>query len=290
MTIRKQYPARGYDTFPDDDNTVAESPTSLQGGGDADKSRSAAAEARRLASQGSWAESFGGTPATNRTPVASTVDGNEERDIPYRTVDHDDPSDPPPVYTPSVSTQVASQSPAPASPAAARAVPVPASEPVSAPNTQSSSLHANPSQSSPQHDEEAGPSSLPEAINRQQEADDEDETDSDNLPVFLRQQHKQHKQHRQHRQHQQHQQHQHKKDRCRKGSWNGRSCGGQQHRFGHLFHHKRDRRHAHRIKKICFFLLALIACLCFLIPGLVKSLKNVQEPFPTLALSRLMFC
>ncbi|KIW35058.1 hypothetical protein, variant [Cladophialophora immunda] len=124
MTIRKQYPSRNYETFHDDaDDSITQSPTSYQRGGDADKSRSAAAEAQRLGSQGSWADNFaGGTPATNQTPAASTVDGDEVRDIRYPHLSSDgDPSDPPPVYTPSASTQVGSQSPAaPASPVAAR--------------------------------------------------------------------------------------------------------------------------------------------------------------------------
>ncbi|KAJ9607431.1 hypothetical protein H2200_008504 [Cladophialophora chaetospira] len=125
MTVRKQYPARSYETFADGDDAVNQSPASYQQGGDADKSRSAAAEARRLASQGSWADSFGGTPATDRTPLASTVDGDEQRDVRYPETQDGDPSDPPPVYTPSVSTQVASQSPVtPASPVAARSFPV----------------------------------------------------------------------------------------------------------------------------------------------------------------------
>src|ERR1700761_3904694 len=146
MTVRKQYPARGYETFTDGEDTVAESPTSYQGGGDADKSRSAAAEARRLAPQGSLDESLGGTPAGLRTPMASTVEGNEERNIHYPEIAQDDPSDPPPMYTPSASTQVSSQSPAaPASPVVARSAPAPASEPVNAPSTESPPPHPRPS-------------------------------------------------------------------------------------------------------------------------------------------------
>ncbi|OAL26233.1 hypothetical protein AYO22_04411 [Fonsecaea multimorphosa] len=125
MTIRKQYPARNYETFHDDaDDSVTQSPTSYRRGGDDDKTRSAAAEAQRLGSQGSWADNFaGGTPATNQTPAASTVDGDEVRDLRYQHFSSEgDPSDPPPVYTPSASTQVGSLSPAaaPASPVAAR--------------------------------------------------------------------------------------------------------------------------------------------------------------------------
>src|ERR1700761_7440630 len=141
MTVRKQYPARGYETFADGEDSVAESPTSYQGGGDADKSRSAAAEARRLASQGSWAESFGGTPAGIRTPMASTVDGNEERNVHYPELSQDDPSAPPPMYTPSASTQTAPSPAAPASPVVARSAPAPLTEPVSAPSTESPPPH-----------------------------------------------------------------------------------------------------------------------------------------------------
>ncbi|KAH0844149.1 hypothetical protein FOPE_08744 [Fonsecaea pedrosoi] len=133
MTIRKKNPSRNYETFQDDpDDSIRQSPTSYHQGGDADKSRSAAAEAQRLGSQGSWADNFtGGTPATNRTPEASTVDGDEVRDTRYSHLSSDeDPSDPPPIYTPSASTQVGSQSPAaPASPVAARSNPSSVPEP-----------------------------------------------------------------------------------------------------------------------------------------------------------------
>ncbi|OAL40058.1 hypothetical protein AYO20_00476 [Fonsecaea nubica] len=143
MTIRKKNPSRSYETFQDDpDDSIRQSPTSYHQGGDADKSRSAAAEAQRLGSQGSWADNFtGGTPTTNRTPEASTVDGDEVRDTGYSHLSSDeDPSDPPPIYTPSASTQVGSQSPAaPASPVAARSNPSSVPEPVSAPATTSSS-------------------------------------------------------------------------------------------------------------------------------------------------------
>lgn len=271
MTIRKQYPSRSYETFSDNQDSLAQSPTSYQRGGDADKSRSAAAEARRLASQGSWADNFtGGTPATDRTPLASTVDGEEDEEVRYPSMPQDDdPSDPPPVYTPSASTVVASQSPAvPASPVAARSVP----EPVSAPQTDPSPSNPSPSQSSSRYnDEEEGPSSSLEATQDEHEehhhrhhhdGDRDAEADPDNVPASVQQQ-----------------------DR-RKWIWcrrpgKARSCRGRLRRgFGH---HRHDKRRARRVKKICFFTLALIACLWLLIPGLCKSLKNVQRPFSLLS-------
>jgi hypothetical protein len=252
MTIRKQYPARSYETFGNDQDTTVQSPTSYQYSGDADKSRSAAAEARRLASQGSWAENFG-SPATQRTPAASTVDDDESRDVRYPQLLQDDPSDPPPVYTPSVSTQVASQSPAaPSSPVATRPMPVGGQEPVSAPST-SSPLSNPPAQSSPRTDEEEGSSTLPEVVPQQPE---EEEEDSDTLPVFMRR----------HR-------HGHGRMWCR-GRRKDRSCGGHRHGWRH-----HDKRRARKIKKTIFFLLMLIACLSLLIPGLCNSFKNVETPF-----------
>ncbi|KAK4935149.1 hypothetical protein LTR10_023740 [Elasticomyces elasticus] len=116
MVLRKQYPSRDYETFSED--TEGQTPRT------SDKSRSAAAEAQRLGSMGSWADNFAGnTPATNLTPTASTVDGNEVRDVPYPQGVHElDPSDPPPQYTPSDSTAV--QTPTtPSSPLTSRYVP-----------------------------------------------------------------------------------------------------------------------------------------------------------------------
>ncbi|OCT53813.1 hypothetical protein CLCR_10017 [Cladophialophora carrionii] len=269
MTIHKQYPPRNYETFADGAEALNQSPTSYRQGGDADKSRSAAVEARRLASQGSWADNFtGGTPATNRTPLASTVDGDEERDVEYPGIPQDgDPSDPPPVYTPSASTQTASQSPlAPASPVAARSVPAPVPGPVSTPNTQSPT-RTRPAQSPFRpNDEEEGRSTLPEAVRQSQQGSpnrhyhDHDEeaeadSDSDTLPVFLQQQQ---------------QQQQPRRKWCR-GPRKARSCGNRRHGFGHGNH---DKHRARRFKKTCFFLLALLACLWLLIPGLCKSFKN----------------
>jgi len=82
---------------------------------DIDKSRSAAEEAQRLASQGSWADHYvRGTPATSMTPAASTIDEEENQYGEYPSAE--DPLDPPPIYTPSDTS--ASQSLPPASPGA----------------------------------------------------------------------------------------------------------------------------------------------------------------------------
>jgi hypothetical protein len=239
MTIRKQYPTRSYDTF---DEQSQES-------GDANKSRSAAAEARRLASGSSWADSFG-SPATDRTPAAFTVDGDETRDARYAAASiEDDPSDPPPVYTPSVSTQPASQSPAPASPVAARSVPAQVPEPVSAPTTDSSSQP--PTSQAPAPGEQY--SDLPEAVAARENEDE----DSEDLPLFM-------------------QSYEQRKNRWRRMFRKKRGCGGHRHRFGR---HKHGRDSARRFKKICFFMVALLICLLLLIPGLCQSFQNVDAPF-----------
>ncbi|KAL2425968.1 hypothetical protein ABEF95_008104 [Exophiala dermatitidis] len=120
MTKHKQYPPRDYETFTDEtptepDRLVADPLTSIsQQQSDSDKSRSAAFEAQRLASQGSWADTFvggSGTPATNPTPAASTVDdGEEARKAQYSSLhshilqEPNDTLDPPPIYTPSDTT------------------------------------------------------------------------------------------------------------------------------------------------------------------------------------------
>ncbi|KIW78227.1 hypothetical protein Z517_08061 [Fonsecaea pedrosoi CBS 271.37] len=261
MTIRKKNPSRNYETFQDDpDDSIRQSPTSYHQGGDADKSRSAAAEAQRLGSQGSWADNFtGGTPATNRTPEASTVDGDEVRDTRYSHLSSDeDPSDPPPIYTPSASTQVGSQSPAaPASPVAARSTPSSVPEPVSAPATASSSSNPQscpcPSQS---NDEEEGSlASESDSHNRHHSHDcreQEEDTDFEGLPVFL----------------------QHHPQRARlwfRGHGKGRGCRGRRQAMRQCDRHKHR---ARRCKRLCFIFLALIACLWLMIPGLCRSLKN----------------
>ncbi|KIX06208.1 uncharacterized protein Z518_04183 [Rhinocladiella mackenziei CBS 650.93] len=185
MTIHKQYPPRNYETFPEDtpSDSLTQSPASYHRG-DADKTRSAAAEAQRLGSQGSWADNFaGGTPATNRTPTASTVDGDEVRDVQYPHLPQEpDPSDPPPVYTPSDTTQAHSQSPATAaSPVVTRSGPI--SEPVSAPVTASSSSQSQAQR--PYRDEDDNASScLPEPVQHQHHHHDDEEV-VDSLPAFM---------------------------------------------------------------------------------------------------------
>lgn len=265
MTIRKEYPPRNYETFPESDEASdaanSQSRTQYNQGGDADKSRSAAAEAQRLASQGSWADNFaGGTPATNQTPAASTIDGDEVRSVGYPHLQQDaDPSDPPPVYTPSASTQT------PPSPVAARSVPAPGSEPVSAPVSVSSPSHPRCSHPAFRDgdEEEVSSSSLPEPGQHQHpsrdEYDDDEEADPESLPVFMQQQ---------------------GRAKCSKRRWcrphaTTRGC-----RTGHVHGRARargchDKERARRFKRTIFFILALLACLWLMIPGLCKSLSNV---------------
>ncbi|KAJ4511638.1 hypothetical protein HRR83_004324 [Exophiala dermatitidis] len=159
MTIHKQYPPRDYETFADDtpaesDRLVANPPTSIsQQQSDSDKSRSAAFEAQRLASQGSWADTFvggSGTPATNPTPAASTVDDCEEARKAQYSSSHshilqepNDTLDPPPIYTPSDTTV--------SSPLMARSEPPPLPMPAYAyePEQKPKAGDAFPSDSSP---------------------------------------------------------------------------------------------------------------------------------------------
>ncbi|KIV89365.1 hypothetical protein, variant [Exophiala mesophila] len=119
MTKRKPLPSRAYDTFPSDSASQPPGPdtetpsTTSYHGADSDKSRSAAAEARRLGSMGSWGDRFsGGTPSTDPTPDVSTIDEEDnglQSDVRYplppKDQDQDqDPSDPPPMYTPAATS------------------------------------------------------------------------------------------------------------------------------------------------------------------------------------------
>ncbi len=117
MTIRKQLPLRDYDTFPSSTSSeVGQGSSDTPATRDSDKTRySVAQEAQRLASQGSWADTVFRTPAATLTPSASTVDEDDRR----LTQSHmgEDPSDPPPQYTPTDTTG----STIPSSPVAARA-------------------------------------------------------------------------------------------------------------------------------------------------------------------------
>ena len=104
MTIRKQLPLRDYETFPSSTSSEAG-----QGSSDtpattaSDKTRySAAQEAQRLASRGSWADNVFRTPATTLTPSASTVDEDDRRQAQSQMGVY--PSDPPPQYTPTDTT------------------------------------------------------------------------------------------------------------------------------------------------------------------------------------------
>ena len=127
MTIRKTNPPRSYETFSSNssDAGAATPQTSTSSG---TKSRSAAEEAQRLASQGSWGDNYiNGTPITNATPAASTVDETEDRYGDRR-------NDPPPQYTPTDTVHTASL---PSSPTAARQPPEPVRQ------------TSSPSQSSP---------------------------------------------------------------------------------------------------------------------------------------------
>ncbi|KAK5236310.1 hypothetical protein LTR99_007636 [Exophiala xenobiotica] len=262
MTVRKQYPPRNYETFPEEG--ASESQTSSG----SDKSRTAAAEAQRLGSLGSWADNFAGeTPATNRTPTASTVDGDEVRNVQYPQLSQEpDPSDPPPVYTPSDTT--ASRPPTePASPVAQRSVPA-QPETVSPPITVTSS--STPYAQRPFRDDDG--TDLPEPVqhphhscHHHQNRHDQSDTESDNVPAFLQSSNTWARGRRWWR---------------RRHEGRSRGCGGR--RWGRRRDCHKER--ARRFKKICWFTFALLLCLWLMIPGLCKSLsKDDRKQFPILA-------
>jgi len=248
MVLRKQYPSRDYDTFSED----AEGQTLRS----SDKSRSAAAEAQRLGSMGSWADNFAGnTPATNLTPTASTVDGNEVRDIPYPQHAHElDPSDPPPQYTPSDST--AAHTPTtPSSPLATRYVP-PQAVTVSAPASDTP-FPASHVQQSYRDDNDEGAASLPEPVQHEHQHDHEREHD-ESEEADLR-------------------------SSCSRGP-RGRGCWERHHRGpSRGCRGRRDvsqwrKERGRRFKRICWFTFSLVLCLWLMIPGLYKSISNVHAP------------
>lgn len=295
MTIHKQYPPRDYETFADDtpaesDRLVANPPTSIsQQQSDSDKSRSAAFEAQRLASQGSWADTFvggSGTPATNPTPAASTVDDCEEARKAQYSSSHshilqepNDTLDPPPIYTPSdttVSSPLMARSEPPPLPMPAYAYePEQVSGPGPAPVPFLSSAVSHPhlrSQCPPQHDNEhccgnhdANP------LN-----DDDDDDDGALLPEPVL-----HQSHLDSPCHQRATVLEHlrpssgrrtsKRRGCR-GNRRHRGCGGRRQGGGRGCC---DQEKARRFKRTCFFVFALVLCLWLLIPGLLKAHFNV---------------
>ncbi|RMZ91832.1 hypothetical protein DV736_g935, partial [Chaetothyriales sp. CBS 134916] len=94
-------PPRNYDTFEGSASDVATQSGTHNSASDS-KSRSAAEEAQRLASQGSWADSYiNGTPIADATPASSTVDEMED----LEAGNAHDPADPPPEYTPVATTR-----------------------------------------------------------------------------------------------------------------------------------------------------------------------------------------
>ncbi|KIV79144.1 hypothetical protein PV11_06724 [Exophiala sideris] len=248
MVLRKQYPSRDYETFSED--TEGQTPRT------SDKSRSAAAEAQRLGSMGSWADNFAGnTPATNLTPTASTVDGNEVRDVPYPQGVHElEPSDPPPQYTPSDSTAV--QTPTtPSSPLTSRYVP-PQAVTVSAPASDTP-LPASHVQQSYRDDDDEGAASLPEPVQHEYNPSHHhhhgrghDESEEAELGPSCN------------------------RGPRGRGCWKrhhrGRSRGCRGRRGGSPWRKERGR----RFKRLCWFTVSLVLCLWLMIPGLYKSISN----------------
>jgi hypothetical protein len=247
MTKKAQYTARNYETFPE--HVPSESTRSLNDSAntyrddDGDKSRSAAAEAKHLGSQGSWADGLGATtPATEQTPAASsTTDEPEHFDHVQYLPSHNlaDPSDPPPLYTPSVST-------AQSSPAMSRSVPEPVSAPIMTTVpvllSETQRQQSRPSCNNDAHD--CPYSTLPEPVQHCHSSRDTGALDR--LPAFVRPQH---------------------------GQGKRRGCGSHGRRNRSCTLHDKER--GRRFKRICFFIFALLACLWLMIPGLCKSLSNV---------------
>ncbi|KAK5062887.1 hypothetical protein LTR84_004962 [Exophiala bonariae] len=266
MTKRKQYPLRGYDTFEEESHsgTAGSSdnhPISYQRE-DSDKSRSAAAEAQRLGSMGSWADQYSGgrTPATNMTPTASTVNGDDDnpQNLQYPRFLHDsDPSDPPPVYTPEASTNGTA---APPSPVALRVAP--AFQPVSNPVTDDSSQ--NPSQSGSQSQaRRQSSSSCPYQVDNE----DADDPSASLLPEPVQYPYQQ---------------------GCSQPSTTPlppnerisskkRWCLPRHTHRRVAFRRQDPKCRARRFKRTCWFIFSLLLCLWLLIPGLCKSLSNKGE-------------
>ncbi|EXJ92485.1 hypothetical protein A1O3_01037 [Capronia epimyces CBS 606.96] len=263
MTIRKQSPRRKYGTFPQD--SASESDGSVGDGDshtsyhqtDSDKSRSAAVEAQRLASQGSWADTFaGGTPATIQTPAASTVNGDEATNVQYpHLAQEPDLSDPPPLYTPSDTT-------AP-SPVVARSVAAsePVSAPVAAPSFRYPLQYSRRDDESDDDDEEEEEEQgddgalLPEPVQHQSQLQHHHNrtpvAEGDSIPTLLRW-----------------------PDKSSSKRWCGghrkqRGCGGRRRGRG-----GGNKERARRFKRACFFVFALLLCLWLMIPGLLKALPN----------------
>lgn len=264
MTKRKQYPIRGYDTFEEESpsgeiDPSNDNPYSYQRE-DSDKSRSAAADAQRLGSVGSWADQFsGGSPATNMTPTASTVNGDEEnpQHIQYPRLLHDaDPSDPPPVYTPEASTNGTT---APSSPLATRVTP--AFQPVSTPVTDESSQ--TPSQSGSQS-QARRQSFCPYEVN---DDDDDDDPSASFLPEPVQYPYQQ------------------SSSQAPSASVSASPsnpisskrtwCIPRHARRRFTYRREDAKSRARRVKRTCWFMFSLLLCLWLLIPGLCKSLTNV---------------
>lgn len=260
MTKRKQYPLRGYDTFEagspsDAANSSNNHPISYQHE-DSDKSRSAAAEAQRLGSMGSWADQFsGGTPATNMTPTASTVNGDEEhpQNIQYPRLPHEmDPSDPPPVYTPEASTVGTG---APSSPVVMRAAP--AFEPVSTPVNDNSPLSPQSGSQSQARRQSFCPYEVDD--------DEEDDPSASFLPEPVQYPYQQNPS-------------QSPSDsvspappKPSKRRW----CLPRHSRRAFVHRRVDCKSRARRLKRTCGFIFALLMCLWLMIPGLCKSFSDV---------------
>ncbi|RVX70025.1 hypothetical protein B0A52_06196 [Exophiala mesophila] len=264
MTKRKPLPSRVYDTFPSDSasqpseaDTETPSTTSYRGA-DSDKSRSAAAEARRLGSMGSWGDRFsGGTPSTDPTPDVSTIDEEDnglQSDVRYplppKDQDQDqDPSDPPPMYTPAATSSTVP------SPEITRATLVNHDRVRHVP-TSTSPLIPPPARHSSEY---LSPGSTVSEDRDDYPIDDLDDPYATSLPEPV--------------------QHGHRETSTggpkRHGSW----CGSRRRRRQHSPCSPMDRKaRVRRFKRSCCFVLTVLVCLWLMIPGLCKSYADVIPP------------
>ncbi|KIV89364.1 hypothetical protein PV10_08940 [Exophiala mesophila] len=269
MTKRKPLPSRAYDTFPSDSASQPPGPdtetpsTTSYHGADSDKSRSAAAEARRLGSMGSWGDRFsGGTPSTDPTPDVSTIDEEDnglQSDVRYplppKDQDQDqDPSDPPPMYTPAATSSTV---PSPEITRATlvnhdrvRHVPT-STSPLIPPPTRHSSEYLSPG-STVSEDRDDYP------------IDELDDPYATSLPEPV--------------------QHGHRETSTGRPKRHGSWCGSRRRRRQDSPCSTMDRKaRVRRFKRSCCFVLTVLVCLWLMIPGLCKSYadKSGDTEVPT---------
>jgi hypothetical protein len=104
MTIRKSFSTRRYETFPSSNSSEVDQGSSNTSTTNTSNKTglSVGQEAQRLATQGSWADNVFESSDNNLTPSSSTMGQQDHVDAHKPMID--DPSDPPPLYTPTDTT------------------------------------------------------------------------------------------------------------------------------------------------------------------------------------------